>query len=346
MSNTLKPIVSVILPNYNHGRYLKKRVHSILNQTFQDFELIILDDASTDNSIDIIEEYKQNTKVSCIDVNTVNSGSTFKQWSKGIQLAKGRFIWIAESDDFASDDFLNLAVRAMESESSVDLVYCDSYIVDEKNEILGLSSTNKNDFFKTNKWSNHYLAEGRKELIGFLLTRTTINNASAVLFRKDCLSRQKYLDNLVKFKNLGDLYTYSTVLLTGNILYLNYPLNSMREHPMNTTKLNHKNGLIYYERVLFYLDIIDEIFLTPATTEEILKLRESALSIIYRNFSHLLTFGYYDNLKSLLNKFRYYKLIGWKRRKVLLLLFKLYNFRILKLNSFSGRAIKYLCIAN
>lgn len=76
--------VSVIVPNYNHALFLEQRIESILNQTFQDFEVIILDDCSTDNSKKIIEKYRTHPKVSKIIYNDVNSGNTFKQWNTGI----------------------------------------------------------------------------------------------------------------------------------------------------------------------------------------------------------------------------------------------------------------------
>ena len=93
------PTLSAIVPNYNHGPYLKLRIDSILNQTYEDIEVIILDDNSQDNSVEIIESYRTHPKVSHILLNDRNSGSTFIQWEKGINLATGKWIWIAESDD-------------------------------------------------------------------------------------------------------------------------------------------------------------------------------------------------------------------------------------------------------
>ncbi len=71
------PFVSVILPNYNHAKYLPQRIESILNQTYQNFELIILDDCSSDNSREVIERYKDNPRISKIIFNEKNSGSRF-----------------------------------------------------------------------------------------------------------------------------------------------------------------------------------------------------------------------------------------------------------------------------
>jgi len=104
--------VSVIIPNYNHSKFLRKRINSVLDQTFQKFEVIILDDCSSDNSKEIIEEYRFNNKISHIVYNDINSGSTFKQWEKGIQLAIGDLIWIAESDDWCEPNFLSILVNA------------------------------------------------------------------------------------------------------------------------------------------------------------------------------------------------------------------------------------------
>lgn len=77
------PTVSVIVPNYCHAPYLEQRIESILQQTFQDFELILLDDCSTDGSREILERYRNHPKVSGIFYNERNSGSPFKQWKRG-----------------------------------------------------------------------------------------------------------------------------------------------------------------------------------------------------------------------------------------------------------------------
>ena len=98
--------VSIIVPNYNHSRYLHRRLDCILNQTFTDFECILLDDASTDNSVEILEQYVNRDSRFKLFINQVNSGSTFAQWNYGVSLSKGKFIWIAESDDIADNTFL------------------------------------------------------------------------------------------------------------------------------------------------------------------------------------------------------------------------------------------------
>lgn len=110
-----RPTVSIIVPNYNYAGYLRTRIESILAQTYQDFELILLDDASTDNSAEILEYYRNCDKVTICDINAKNTGSPFLQWKKGVTLSQGKYIWIAESDDFADEHFLETAVELLDA---------------------------------------------------------------------------------------------------------------------------------------------------------------------------------------------------------------------------------------
>src|SRR5687767_14108483 len=100
---------SVIIPNYNHGRFLHERIGSVVAQKKEPFEIIILDDHSTDNSREVIEIYRAHRLVTHIVYNEKNSGSPFAQWVRGIKLATASWIWIAESDDVANADFLETA---------------------------------------------------------------------------------------------------------------------------------------------------------------------------------------------------------------------------------------------
>lgn len=117
------PKVSVIIPNYNHALYLDERIQSILNQSYDNFEIIILDDMSKDNSREVIEKYRECPKISHILYNETNSGSTFRQWKKGITLAKGEFIWIAESDDYCEPSLLEALVKQIQAHPTCTLAY-------------------------------------------------------------------------------------------------------------------------------------------------------------------------------------------------------------------------------
>src|SRR5690348_12935994 len=120
--------VSVVIPNYNHAPFLRQRIESVLRQTYQDFELILLDDCSMDGSQAILMEYASDPRVR-IEFNQKNSGSTFKQWNKGVRLARGEYVWIAESDDYADDRLLEKLAARLDAEPRAAFAYCRSWRV-------------------------------------------------------------------------------------------------------------------------------------------------------------------------------------------------------------------------
>ncbi len=222
------PLVSVIIPNYNHDLFLKERIESVLNQTYTDFELIILDDHSTDNSRDIVEKYRQHSKVSHIVYNDTNSGFPARQWQKGIQFATGEWIWIAESDDKADVHFLQNAIEILKSHPGIHCYYTDSYLINEKNEILKKASDEKNIFFNTNKWSTHYLAKGIGEINECLKFQCTINNVSAFVFKKNVFTSVQ--NEVITYQYYCDWFFYIQALLRSDIYYNNNVLSSCRIH--------------------------------------------------------------------------------------------------------------------
>src|ERR1700722_7016247 len=148
------PKVSVVVPNYNHARYLRRRIDSILQQSYQDFELILLDDCSPDNSREILTSYVDDPRVR-IEFNTTNSGSTFKQWNKGVRLAHGEYVWIAESDDYADARLLERLVGILESEPEVVFAYCRSWQVSAADVLDGFGDSYL-DFLQTSRWTADY----------------------------------------------------------------------------------------------------------------------------------------------------------------------------------------------
>jgi glycosyltransferase involved in cell wall biosynthesis len=220
---------SVIVPNYNHSRFLRQRLDSILQQTYQHFELIILDDCSTDDSRQVIETYRSHPKISYILYNEKNSGSPFSQWKKGIEIASGNWIWIAESDDFADSSFLEMAAVSIENNPLIGLYYCDSFLVDASNKIAGLKySERKNKIFNTAKWSSSYYNTGAEEINECLKFDCTINNTSSMVFKKTVISgNQNDIDGFIYY---GDWCFFLKMSFIANIYYCSTPLNFFRKH--------------------------------------------------------------------------------------------------------------------
>ena len=222
--------VSVIVPNYNHSRYLKQRIDSILNQTYQDFEIILMDDKSPDNSISILKEYTSHPKVSDLLLNDINSGSTFKQWEKGVANAKGEYIWIAESDDWADPLFLEKLVAVLDSNPQVGLAYSQSYKTDSENNITG-SMYEWTMYVHSERWKHDFVNNGVNEIKNYLCQLNSIPNASAVVFRKSVFQKVLPLDT--SYKICGDMKVWFNMLMLSDIAFIAVPLNYFRFHEKN-----------------------------------------------------------------------------------------------------------------
>ena len=220
------PAVSVVVPNYNHASYLASRIESILSQTYQDFELIILDDASTDSSMSVIEQYQGRPGVR-IHRNARNSGSPFPQWNLGAEMARGRLLWIAESDDESSPEFLETLVSLLDEHPDVALAYCQSLRIDNKGQTKG-DFSGWTDPINKDRWSSAFINNGVDEVCRFLLQRNTIVNASSVLMRRDIFLKAGGAPTHLRL--VGDWVTYTRMLKLGNIAYTPAPLNRFRCH--------------------------------------------------------------------------------------------------------------------
>lgn len=216
------PKVSIIVPNYNHAKYLTKRLDSIFNQTFHDFEVILLDDCSIDNSLEILNNYAKNSKVTHFVINKSNSGSPFKQWKRGIELAKGEFIWIAESDDWCEPEFLSELLAFADLRSS-DIVFCGSTFFFQ----------NEHKFENSPDDTIAYENTGKDFLIQKMATQNVMRNASAVVFKRSLPT--KFPKKILSFKVAGDWYFWCYIgLKATKISYLPKFLNYFRLHEKST----------------------------------------------------------------------------------------------------------------
>lgn len=218
------PLVSIIVPNYNHAKYLPARMDSILNQTFQDFEVIILDDCSTDNSRTVIDSYRDYEKVSNIVYNEANSGSPFIQWNRGVSLARGSLIWIAETDDFCLSNFLEETVSKMKDFPSVGLVYTQSL---EWDEITGAESLVFQDTPGfTFSFQKSYFDNGRREAREKFVLEHIIPYASGMLIRKSVFEWVSGADKSMMF--CGDWFLWLKMLSVSDVYFIAEPLNTYR----------------------------------------------------------------------------------------------------------------------
>jgi len=218
---TVAPVsVSVIVPNYNHAAYLRQRLDSIFHQSFQDFEVILLDDCSTDNSVDILQQYadQYRDKVAHFIVNNQNSGNPFLQWKKGIELAQGELIWIAESDDFCEVNLLEILVKNIKKNKQVNVAAANLIQVDA----FGKHLSNRTKY-------TDVILTGEKALTKHFTAGTYLWNASAVLFRKSAVQNVDW-KRITNMKFCGDWFFWSMLLEKGSLATTGPYLSYFRVH--------------------------------------------------------------------------------------------------------------------
>jgi glycosyltransferase involved in cell wall biosynthesis len=246
--------VSVIVPNYNHARYLKERLDSILAQTVQDIEVIPLDDCSSDNSMEVLAAYENNPKVRHVVRNTTNSGSPFLQWQRGFELAAGEYVWIAESDDVAEPTFLEESLKRLEQNPDIQMTFSRSVFIDaEGNRMKG--SPDKPALYKGDG-----VYDGRKFALQRMLYRNVVYNASMVLFRKSALKGVS--PEFRTYRSGGDWIFWFDIMIQGSIAEIPQSLNSFRQHEGKVTVRADREGQNLLENARCVRHMCSELNLT------------------------------------------------------------------------------------
>ncbi len=259
-------MVSTVVPNYNYRKYLDRRLSSILNQTCRDMEIIFIDDGSTDGSAEFAEESLRRGGLPYrILKNRENSRSVFAQWQRGLEEARGEYIWFAEADDACGADFLESTVAVLKSDSSIGLAYTASVVIDEHDRVIDP------DFYAEihrridpGKWQGDYINDGRAEIREALSVMNTIPNASAVVMRTEALKKAGGVP--LDFSLSGDWLTYVRVLQENRIGYISRPLNCNRLHADRVTfRLDTEE--VYFRESLRIAEIIAGIVDVPESSQ-------------------------------------------------------------------------------
>lgn len=261
---------SVIIPNYNHARFLKKRIDSVLQQSFTDFEVILLDDNSTDESLDILDSY-QDARITHRIYNRINSGSTFVQWQKGIELAKYDYIWIAESDDFCNPDMLEVANHILTKEKDVSLYYCDSNLIGENEEPYHNTLQSYTQNLHPTLWNHDHKINGKTYVKKYLSKKNFIINASAVIFKK--AAGKQAVKQIQNFKTSGDWLFYIQILSKSSVYFHASKQNYFRHLSQSTRNYDtlEKRERRIFEKIKINQFLIENLNYSNTEKEEICK---------------------------------------------------------------------------
>ncbi|MGB0377090.1 MAG: glycosyltransferase family 2 protein [Flavobacteriaceae bacterium] len=139
-------LVSIIMPSYNSSLYIDEAVQSVINQSYQDWELIVIDDCSKDNSVEIIQAYLQKDS-RIILLSQSENGGPAKSRNIGIQKAEGRYITFLDSDDFWEPDFLQTSLQYL-NDRQIEFCFASYHRITEQGQYI--------DFFKVPDKVNYY----------------------------------------------------------------------------------------------------------------------------------------------------------------------------------------------
>ena len=211
----MNPLITVLMPVYNGEKYLKEAIESTLNQTFKDFEFLIIDDGSTDKSAETIKSFNDNRIR--LERNKTNLG-LIKTLNKGLGLAKGKYIARMDCDDVSLPKRLSVQVNFMEKYPEIGV--CGSWV-----KVIGL----KNEFI--NKYP-----QDNEEMRAFLLFNTPLAHP-AVIIRKEVLSKYQ-LEYDENYKHAEDYELWSRVVEHTKITNIPKVLLHYRIHSESVSKKN------------------------------------------------------------------------------------------------------------
>ncbi len=259
-----RPLVTVIVPNYNHGRFLRERLESIYCQTYENTEVILLDDCSTDDSKQILTEYAHRypEKTRCF-FNDRNSGKIMMQWNLGITQASGELIWIAESDDFSERDFLEIMVGLMARES-VQLAFCRSDFVQDGRKIWDTEQYLAD--ISCINWDCDFVMTADEIMSKAFSVKNIIPNVSSAVFRNIGGISDDFRKKTENMKLSSDWMFYLELIRGGTIAYTRKVTNFYRVHEDSTSLRIQQTPAYYeeYEAVLQYMvtlyDVPEENF--------------------------------------------------------------------------------------
>lgn len=240
----LNPTLSIIVPNYNHEKFIGERLQSVFAQDFYDMELLVLDDASTDKSMAVIEYYRNDNRVS-VFANKVGSGSPFSQWKKGISLARGALIWVAESDDSCSPNFIESVLPGF-TRNGLSISHCRTINIDEYgNQNISSLKVYLSEV-AGDKFDRDYFNSGYEEVESCMAVACTVVNASGAIMRKVTLEKAIGLSDT--FVMCGDWIVYLAMLSEGAIAYTVAASNYFRRHTGSVVSKLEGTDLYFKER--------------------------------------------------------------------------------------------------
>lgn len=235
MNNQGWPKVSVVIPAYNNEKTIVSTIESVKKQTYRNMEIIIIDDNSKDNTLQIIQEQREQDRRIKIVHNEKNLGMT-ENWNKCLHMAEGEFVKLVCADDLLDENEIEIEAEAMIKNPTVNLVESDTRLID----IYG----NPTGVFK--RYPMNGIVSGRKVAKCALIWNNFFGAPVNNLIRKSVLDKTKGFDN--RFTYILDFDMWLKIACEGDVYIIHEVLNSFRiRDDSNTGNLIGRNREVYVE---------------------------------------------------------------------------------------------------
>lgn len=264
MSTLVTPgLVSIVVASYNHAEYLVERMDSLVNQTYQHIEILVIDDRSPDNSVEILNRYTTHPKVKLL-VRETNGGWVTVS-NQGVETTTGEYVLFANCDDDCLPGMVEQLVLAMQANPTAGVAFCRSLMVDEKGVVTGDDFAIREPAFRL-RCAKDTLIE-REEMRRFLLHSCVIPNLSAALIRRACFDRVGLLSH--DYKACSDWDIFFRIADHFDFCYVAEPLNKFRQH--TTTIRSATKGRVTYDE--FFRLLLGQVRSKQLTAAERAKYR-------------------------------------------------------------------------
>lgn len=250
----VKGLISVIIPVYNVEKYLKECINSVLSQTYKNYEIILVDDGSTDTSPEICDEYAE--KYECVRVIHKENRGLSHTRNTGLLASQGEYVYFLDSDDYIDSNAFDLCVEAIDRENA-DFLFFDSlsFYDEGKNFDIPQNYTRK----------KHYVSANGMEMLESLNDNKDFHSAVPLFFFNSTFLKK---ENITFFEGVlyeDVLFSYQIFCKAGAVAHVNKPLyfRRYRENSIMTSRktVHHFKSIVtvFYELVAFSTDLYKDL---------------------------------------------------------------------------------------
>ena len=270
MSGEAGPLVSVVIASYNHSRFLEERIRSLLAQTYNNIEIIIIDDNSTDDSTYVVSKFLEDSRIRLVQ-NRENTG-WISVSNQGFSASQGAYLLFANCDDTCEANLVAELVNCFENNKEIGLVFSRSWLIDEDGLKLSDDYAGREAIFR--RICNRDVIISQRMMNRFLMRSCVIPNLSATLISKEAFVKTGGF--LSEYKVCADWDFYFRLVQNYSVGYIAQPLNNFRQH-RNT--IRSATGEFNLNQEILHLLLGESKFQTSDFRERILR-RYQAMNLL------------------------------------------------------------------